>query len=114
MGTLTWGGELARTTQDVELIRWVSPLQNQTHHLCCHCHHPHSPLFPVVIITGSHRFADMGMVMHGLCTGDEVGQATGTDEAKVVVCSLEVIHYCSFILTLFAALGAESQATSPS
>ena len=53
----------------------------------------------------------MGMAMHGLCTGGEVDQAGGTDEAKVVVHSVQMIHHHSLILPLFATPGAESQAT---
>ena len=61
--------------------------------------------------TGCCGFANMGVVTHGLCIGAEVVQAVGTDEAKVVEHSLQMIHYHSLILTLFAAPGAEGQAT---
>ena len=44
-------------------------------------------------------FADMGVVMHGLCTGGEVVQAAGTDEAKLVVCSLQMVNHCSLCHT---------------
>ena len=54
----------------------------------------------------------MGMAMYGLCIGGEIVQAACTDEAKVIVCSLQMIHHHSRILTLFATPGAEGQATS--
>ena len=54
----------------------------------------------------------MGMAMHGLCIGGEVIQTMGTDEANVVVCSLQMVHQCSLILTLFAGPRVEGQATS--
>ena len=56
----------------------------------------------------------MGMAAHGLCIGGEVVKAVATDKAKEVVYSLQVIHHHSLILTLFAAPGAEGQATSSS
>ena len=68
----------------------------------------------IIIIAGASScgFANMGMMTHGLCSSGEVVQAAGTDEAKVVVCGSQVIHHCSLIPTIFAALGAECQVTS--
>ena len=45
----------------------------------------------------------MSVVTHGLCIGGEVVQAVGTDKAKVVVHSLQMVNHHSLILTLFAA-----------
>ena len=70
--------------------------------------------FPVIIVASGCGFANIGMAMHGLCTGGEAIQAAGTDEAKLVVDSLQMIHQHSLILTLFATPGAEGQATSSS
>ena len=106
---------------DVDVIEGVSPLQSLIHHphpLPHHCHCPHSLLlFSVIIIVTSASgcgFANMAMAMHGLCISGEIVQPAGTDNAKMVVGSPQVIHHCSFILTLFAAPGVESQATSSS
>ena len=70
----------------------------------------------IIIVAGISGcgFANMGMVMHGLCIGGEVVQAVHTDKAKVIVHSLQVIHHHYLILTLFAAPGAEVEATSSS
>ena len=40
----------------------------------------------IIMVTGTSGcgFTNMSMVRHGLCIGDEVVQAVGTDEAKVV------------------------------
>ena len=54
----------------------------------------------------------MGMAMHSFCIGDEGVQGVGTDEAKVVVHSLQMIHHHSLMMTLFATTGVEGQATS--
>ena len=103
---------------DVDVIVGISPLQTQSHHLC----HPLTVIiifivfffFVIIIITGAIGcgFATMDMTMHGLHIGAEVAQAAGADKAKLVVHDSQVIHHYSLILTLFAAPGAEDQATS--
>ena len=95
-----------------------SPLQTWTHHLHCHCHHPHS--LPLASCHHHHwwhqwvGFANVGVVIHGLCSSGEVVQAVGTDKARVVMHSSQTVNHCSLILTLFAAPAAEGQATSSS
>ena len=66
----------------------------------------------IIASASSCGFPNMGMAMHGLCIGGEVVQAVGTDEAKVVVHSSQVIHHHSLILALFVVPGTEGQATS--
>ena len=105
---------------EVGLIKAVSPFQIHIHHFILSLTIVIVLivffLYVVIIVTGSSScgFANMGMVMHGLCIGSEEAQAAGTDKAKVVVHGWQVIHHCSLILTLFATPGVEGQATSSS
>ena len=104
---------------EVDAIEGISPLKTHIHHphplpCCCHCHHS---LFPFCHLHHC-QCQQLWVCKHGhgdgLCIGGEVVQAVGTDKAKVVMCSLQMIHHHSLILTLFATPEAEGQATSSS
>ena len=62
----------------------------------------------IIIITSCHGFTELGMSMHGFCTCGKVIQTAGTDEAQVVMHSLQIVYHGPLILTFLTAPRAES------
>ena len=46
--------------------------------------------------------------MHGICTCGKVVQTVGTDDAQVVMCSLQMVYYGPLILTFLPTPQVES------
>ena len=58
------------------------------------------------VIVASHC-AELSMSMHGTCACHEIVKAVGANEAQVVVCSLQMVYHCPFILAFFPTPQAE-------
>ena len=61
----------------------------------------------IVLIAGCHGFAELGMLMHGIFTCGEIVQTVGTNEAQVVMHSLQMVYHNPFVLTFLPLPRAE-------
>ena len=96
-------GELAMPGQDVERTGQSSPLKFmfEVINTIVIFLIVWGRFLPVIVITSCCGLAELSMSMHGLCTHCEIVKAAGTNEAQMVVYSLQMVYHHPFIFAFF-------------